>query len=176
MHFGNIGALPGRANRAQVSGNVDAPQAPQWEVSQWFNARATPTLSALRGKVIVLHAFQMLCPGCVAHGTPQAQRIVEGFDAKDVVVVGLHTVFEHHDVMTPRALEVFIHENRLTFPIGVDASGGENPIPQTMRAYQMQGTPSLVLIDRAGRIRMHEFGALPDLSVGAAIGRLIGEA
>ena len=156
---------------------VDAPPAPELRVAQWFNVPATPSLAALRGKVVVLHAFQMLCPGCVSHGTPQAQRIAQSFDANEVAVIGLHTVFEHHDVMTPRALEVFIHENRLAFPIGVDARAGEDdPVPQTMRAYQMQGTPSLVLIDRAGRIRLHEFGAVPDLRVGAAIGRLIAQA
>jgi hypothetical protein len=30
-----------------------------------------PTASALRGRPVLLHALQMLCPGCVAHGTPQ---------------------------------------------------------------------------------------------------------
>jgi peroxiredoxin len=155
--------------------NNDFPAAPELQAAQWFNAHGDLTLAALRGKVVVLHAFQMLCPGCVAHGTPQTQRIAASFDARDVAVIGVHTVFEHHDVMTPRALEVFIHENKLTFPIAVDRPGIEDRIPLTMRAYGMQGTPSLVLIDRLGRIRLHEFGALPDMSVGAAIGRLAGE-
>jgi peroxiredoxin len=155
---------------------VDAPLAPALRVSRWFNTNDAPSLEALRGKVVVLHAFQMLCPGCVAHGTPQAQRIAESFPVSEVVVLGLHTVFEHHDVMTPRALEVFIHENRLRFPIGVDECHREDPIPHTMRAYQMRGTPSIVLIDRTGRIRLHEFGSMPDLTLGAAIGRLIEQA
>lgn len=149
--------------------------APEWRVSRWFNSDAPLSLETLRGKVVVLHAFQMLCPGCVSHGTPQAQRIAAQFDPVDVSVIGLHTVFEHHDVMTARALEVFIHENRLSFPIGVDESGDSSPIPKTMGAYGMQGTPSLLLIDRHGDLRLHEFGALTDLAVGAAIGRLVAE-
>lgn len=32
----------------------------------------------------------MLCPGCVSHGLPQAQRILSTF-GDDVVVLGLHT-------------------------------------------------------------------------------------
>lgn len=147
--------------------------APELEIAQWFNSPAPLSLTQLRGRVVVLHAFQMLCPGCVTHGTPQAQRIAQSFDDKKVAVIGLHTVFEHHDVMTPRALEVFIHENRLKFPIGVDTPDGDNAIPRTMRAYELRGTPSLVLIDRAGRVRLHEFGALPDMTVGAAIGQLL---
>lgn len=148
--------------------------APALRVNRWFNTTAPLTLAALRGKVVVLHAFQMLCPGCVAHGTPQAQRVAAHFAPNEVAVIGLHTVFEHHDVMTPRALEVFIHENRLSFPIAVDEPGDDH-IPRTMRAYRMQGTPSLILIDRRGNVRLHEFGALSDLSVGASIGRLLAE-
>lgn len=151
-------------------------EAPEWRVSRWFNSDTSLSLQALRGKVVVLHAFQMLCPGCVSHGTPQAQRIAAQFDPAEVSVIGLHTVFEHHDVMTPRALEVFIHENRLSFPIGVDEPGDSSPIPRTMGTYGMQGTPSLLLIDRRGSLRRHEFGAFPDLAVGAEIGRLIAEA
>jgi peroxiredoxin len=149
--------------------------APELRVSRWFNTPAPLTLAGLRGKVVVLHAFQMLCPGCVAHGTPQTQRIAADFDPGEVAVIGLHTVFEHHDVMTARALEVFIHENRFSFPIGVDEPDTESGIPKTMRAYRMQGTPSLILIDRRGAVRLHEFGALSDLSVGTAIGRLLAQ-
>jgi len=36
-------------------------------------------LSALLGRVVMLHAFQMLSPGCVSHGLPQASRVREMF-------------------------------------------------------------------------------------------------
>jgi peroxiredoxin len=123
----------------------------------------------LKGRVVVLHAFQMLCPGCVSHGTPQAERLHRMFDAKDVAVIGLHTVFEHHAAMTPVALEAFIHEYRLTFPIAVDRPGDPGPIPVTMQAYQMQGTPTAVIIGRDGRIAYQGFGAEDDMALGARI-------
>ena len=150
--------------------------APPLHVEQWFNTERAPTLEGLRGRVVVLHAFQMLCPGCVLHGLPQAQRVAETFSDKDVVVLGLHSVFEHHDAMAPHALQAFIHEYRIEFPVGVDASGGNDPIPKTMRAYQLNGTPSLVLIDRAGRLRANVFGRPTDLRVGAGISALVSEA
>jgi len=149
--------------------------APAWSVTQWFNAERPLTLADLRGRVVVLHAFQMLCPGCVQEGIPQAQRIARLFDPAQVAVIGLHTVFEHHAVMTPQALQVFIHEFRLTFPIGVDTPGEDSPLPQTMAAYGMQGTPSLILIDAAGFIRKHSFGVEPDMRLGADIGLLLAE-
>jgi hypothetical protein len=154
---------------------TDAPQAIEWSTSQWFNADGPLTLAGLRGKVVMLHAFQMLCPGCVSHGVPQAERVHHLFSRDDVAVVGLHTVFEHHAAMTPVALEAFLHEYRITHPVGVDAAVANEAIPQTMRAYAMQGTPSLILIDRAGRMRLHEFGRMDDLRLGSLLGRLVTE-
>lgn len=152
------------------------PPAPPLSVSLWLNTPEPLTLERLRGRVVVLHAFQMLCPGCVAHGLPQAAGIRQAFDARAVAVIGLHSVFEHHDVMTPAALRAFAHEYRLTFPLAVDQPSADDPLPRTMRAYGMQGTPTLVLIDPLGRLRAQHFGAIPDLVVGAEIGRLLGEA
>jgi peroxiredoxin len=149
--------------------------APELDVTQWFNVSQPVALASLRGKVVVLHAFQMLCPGCVRSGIPQAQRIAANFPTSDVAVIGVHTVFEHHEAMTPIALAAFIHEYRLTFPIAVDKPADRGPIPATMAAYGMRGTPSLVLIDRVGTVRRHAFGAEDDLLVGAEIGLLMAE-
>lgn len=152
-----------------------APPAPEWDVAQWFNTEAPLTLADLRGRVVLLHAFQMLCPACVQHATPQAQQAHQRFASAGLAVVGLHTVFEHHAVMGPAALEAYIFENRLGFPIGVDRPDGRGGIPATMRAYGMEGTPTLVLIDRQGRVRQQHFGHLPDLVLGLAIGMLLAE-
>src|SRR5690606_19654212 len=96
--------------------------------------------------------------------------------AERVAVVGLHTVFEHHAAMTPVALEAFLHEYRIGFPVGVDTPSDDGPIPRTMRAYAMQGTPTLVLIDAEGRLRAQHFGQVPDLALGARIAGLVAEA
>ncbi|QNN79536.1 redoxin domain-containing protein [Pseudoxanthomonas mexicana] len=154
---------------------MDRP-APPWQVDRWFNTSRALSLEALRGKVIVLEAFQMLCPGCVSHGLPQASRVHATFSAEQVAVVGLHAVFEHHAAMTPVALEAFLHEYRIVFPVGVDRPGTRGPIPQTMEAYAMRGTPTLVLIDAQGRLRHRHFGQVSDLVLGAQIAVLAGEA
>ncbi len=150
--------------------------APEWRTIQWFNTAAPLSLAALRGKVVMATAFQMLCPGCVSQGLPQAQRVRESFSEEDVAVIGLHTVFEHHDAMTPTALKAFLHEYRIKFPVGIDEPASSGATPLTMRAYEMRGTPTTLLIDRDGRLRRHMFGHLPDLQLGAEIMALIGEA
>ena len=148
--------------------------APELQITEWINNEGSITLQGLRGKVVVLEAFQMLCPGCVAHGLPQAQRIYETFSSDDVAVLGLHTVFEHHAAMTPVSLKAFAFEYKIRFPIVIDepSSGG---MPKTMQAYGMRGTPSLILIDPEGRLRSHFFGAVSDLQIGYQIANLLGE-
>jgi peroxiredoxin len=148
--------------------------APEIAVSRWFNSSEPLSLAGLRGRPVLLHAFQMLCPGCVAHGTPQTQRAFDVFKNSDLQVIGLHTVFEHHAAMTPVSLEAFIHEYRLTFPIGVDEAAEENPIPVTMQRFGMQGTPTSILIGRDGTIRHHGFGQQSDMVLGAIIATELG--
>ena len=148
-------------------------RAPEIQASEWLNTDTDLSLSGLRGRVVVLHAFQMLCPGCVTHGIPQAQRL-QGL-SEELTVLGLHSVFEHHDVMGPDALRAFAHEYRITFPVAVDAREPNSRLPKTMKAYQLQGTPSLILIDRSGDIRFHAFGRPSDLEVGLQLGNLLRE-
>ena len=152
-----------------------ATTAPGIDASAWLNVDAPLSLPALRGRVVLLHAFQMLCPGCVGHGLPQATAVHEQFGRHGVAVIGLHTVFEHHAVMGADALAAFVHEHRLRFPIAIDRADAHGPVPVTMRRYGLRGTPSLVLVDRAGHVRLSHFGRIPDLALGAAIGRLLEE-
>ena len=148
--------------------------APEWSVSQWFNTEGSPTLAGLRGRVVMIEAFQMLCPGCVSHGLPLALAVHRLFPQEEVAVIGLHTVFEHHAAMTPVSLKAFIHEYRLTFPVGFDEPG-KGDLPVTMARYGMRGTPSLILIDRLGNLRAHHFGQVPELRLGAEIATLLAE-
>jgi hypothetical protein len=147
--------------------------APHWHVSQWFNTPQALTLANLRGRVVVLHTFQMLCPACVSHGIPQALRIHQLFSPALVAVIGLHTVFEHHQAMGAEALRVFLHEYRVPFPVGVDQPSPRGPVPLTMEAYSLQGTPSVVVFDAQGQVRLTHFGVIDDLHLGTVIGQLL---
>jgi peroxiredoxin len=151
-------------------------QAPELSVQTWFNTDRPLSLASLRGRVVVLVAFQVLCPKSIAVAIPQARRIHETFEPSDVAVLGLHATFEHHQAYSLPLLNAFIHEYRLKFPIGLDSANSAGPIPHTMERYNMRGTPSLVLIDRQGLIRKHAFGPADDLRIGAEIGALTQEA
>ncbi len=151
-------------------------RAPELQTTGWLNSPTPMTLAELRGRVVLVEVFQMLCPGCVSHGLPQAVRVSQTFERDDVVVLGLHSVFEHHEAQgTREALSAFLHEYRISFPVGIDAQSAAGGLPKTMSAYEMQGTPTMLLIDRGGYLRKQSFGQQPDLSLGAEIMALVSE-
>ncbi len=152
-------------------------QAPELNIQKWLNSDEDLSLEKLRGKVVAVFAFQMLCPGCVEHSIPQARRVHSMFSGDDLVVLGLHTVFEHHDGMKENSLKAFMHEYRIEFPVGIDTPSGDDkdPIPKTMRDYSMNGTPTIILIDRQGRLRKHKTGHEDDLTLGAELMALMKE-
>ena len=146
---------------------------PEIEASHWINTDKPPSLASLRGKVVVVTVFQMLCPGCAGSSLPQARNMHSLFSTEDLVVIGLHSVFEHHQVMTLDALKVFAKEYRLQFPIAVDRPVSGSSVPSTMRQWALQGTPTLMVFGRDGELALQHFGHLDDLRLGAMLGELI---
>lgn len=154
--------------------NPESP--PELAVARWFNADAAqPTLADSKGKVIVLGAFQMHCPGSARHLLPQLARLHAQFQGDEVAVVGLHTVFEKQDEQTPAKLEEFLEDNHFHFPVAIDKQKG-GPLPETMDAYELQGTPTLLIFDRQGRLRRHYLGQVDDIRVAAEVMALTIEA
>lgn len=145
------------------------------EVSDWLNTDGKDLkLSDLLGKVVVIDVFQMLCPACVNHSLPQASRLHSFFrDQSKVCVIGLHSVFEHHEAMQKESLKAFLYEFRYDFPVAIDKYLNNSPIPETMKKYNLQGTPSLIIIDQEGNLKEILFGVVDDLVLGLKIGKLL---
>ncbi len=139
------------------------------EVSRWLNTEGCFELPSNR--VVAIHAFQMLCPGCILHGIPQSKRLHSIFSEDHVSVIGLHTVFEHHEAMKEISLRAFLHEFRVSFPVGIDMPTKES-FPRTMAKFHLQGTPSWLIFNRQGELRNHVFGQLDDIALGAEITKL----
>jgi putative aminopeptidase FrvX len=77
--------------------------------------------------------------------------------------------------MSSAALKVFMHEYKIPFAVGIDTAHAGQLIPLTMQAYELCGTPSIVLIDRNGYVRLHHLGQIDDLQLGAILGQLLAE-
>jgi len=152
-------------------------KAPELHVAKWLNSSQDYSLEQLKGKVVLVFAFQMLCPGCVENSIPQAKKVHALFAQYDLMVIGLHTVFEHHQAMTEVSLKAFLHEYRIEFPVAIDQpfDDPKQALPKTMSEYQMGGTPTLLMIDRNGYLRKHKMGHEEDLILGAEIMSLLNE-
>jgi len=152
------------------------PKAPKLQISKWLNTADLISIADLKGSVVVIEAFQMLCPGCVNHSLPQAKRLHAMFkDEKDIRILGLHSVFEHHEAMTEQALKAFLSEFHYDFPVGIDKPAESGPVPKTMKSYGLRGTPSLIIIDKNGNLRKILFGVIDDIALGIKIGKLLQE-
>lgn len=143
------------------------------EASDWLNTEKPLSLPSLLGRVVVVTVFQMLCPGCAQFSLPQARKLHGTFAREDLVVIGMHSVFEHHHVMTTDALRVFAGEYRMQFPIAIDSPEEGSSVPVTMRKWALKGTPTLMVFSRDGGLALQHFGLLDDLHLGALLGELI---
>lgn len=141
---------------------------PEFAVSRWYNTDDKTTLKGYKGKVVVVCVFQMLCPGSGKYGLPQAMRLRHAFSKDEVAVLGLHMAFERFDEQSPEKVEAFLKDNDITIPVAYDQPKGDKP-PETMEAYELQGTPATLIFDRQGRLRRHYLGAVDDLRIGAEV-------
>lgn len=145
---------------------------PEITAARWLNSDKKRTLKAERGKVVFVAIAQITCPGSAKYGLPQAQRLTRAFSSDEVAVLGLHMAFEKFDEQAPDKVEAFLNEHGFDFPVAIDKPNGDG-LPQTMRDYELQGTPAILLFDRQGRLRRHYLGAVDDLRLGAEIMALL---
>lgn len=141
---------------------------PQFETSRWFNADKPLTRDSLKGRVLMVTVFQAQCQASVRHALPQAQRIANAFNDDEVAVVGLHSAFENQDKQTPGAVEALLKELSIAFPVAIDKPNVKK-LPRTFAAYELQGTPTVLLFDRQGRLRRHYLGQVDDVRLSAEI-------
>jgi thiol-disulfide isomerase/thioredoxin len=150
--------------------------ASDWEVSEWVQGNPG-SLASQQGKVVLLHFFQLWCPGSNEFSIPLFQHWAEKFAGReDVLLVGLHSVFEGHDYQTPERLREFLATKGIDYAVGIDAyRAGNTSEPITLAHYEAAGTPQVVIIDRDGAVRFSHFGVFDPVPVEAFIERLFKE-
>jgi peroxiredoxin len=154
---------------------LDPEHPPELTVDTWINVDKAPTLADLKGRVVVLAAFQTDCKGSLSHGIPQARRLAESFDPRQVVVMGLVTPFGRSAKPNKGEIEAFAAEHNLRFPIAVDKVAKGSDMSASMEAYELRGTPSVLVFDRQGRVRRHYLGEAGDIRLAAEITAMLVE-
>lgn len=120
-----------------------------------FRAAAVPpergvrTLADYRGRVVLLNVWATWCTPC-REEMPSLERLHREFAPSGLSVVAVSV----DDAGGAREIRAFATELGLTFDVVHDSTRAID------KAYQLTGYPVTVLIDREGRIRRRQVGAV----------------
>lgn len=121
----------------------DAPFA-AWDFTMTTLEDETLTLSALRGRWVIINFWATWCVPCIAE-MPVLQAIADA-SPDDLVVLGIN------QRETVDRVRDFVDTNGIRFPILV------NPPDQVLVDYTVIGLPQTVIVDDAGFIVWRQFG------------------
>ncbi len=128
---------------ASTAGRIPAPQrgflAPDFTLQD--PKGQTYTLSALRGKAVLVNLWATWCPPCRAE-MPAIEQYYQRYRQQGLVVLGVDATAQDY----PLNIVPFVHDNQLTFPILLDETG------EVARKYELRSLPSSFFINRDGSV------------------------
>lgn len=137
-------------NLSQEGSELIGTEAPDWELSSWFNSEPL-SLKELRGRVVLVRWWTGPdCPYCAA-SAPYLNTWYNKYQANGLVVIG----FYHHkslEPLLPLHVQTLVEKFGFQFPVAVD------PEWQTLKRWWLGGgdhrwTSVSFLIDQEGIIR-----------------------
>src|ERR1700723_3677163 len=135
--------------------------APPLQEAQYLGPKP-PTLAALKGKPVLLFFWAHWCVDCKAE-VPIISRLKQEFAPQGLVVMGptqLYGYAAQGADAAPSQERAYIEAVREKYY----ASLPDMPVPLSNKnfdAYGASTTPTLVILDRAGKVAMYHPGAMP---------------
>jgi cytochrome c biogenesis protein CcdA/glutathione peroxidase-family protein len=118
-------------------------------IDHWLNGRPL-TMTALRGKVVLIDFWTYSCINCL-RTLPHVEAWDRLYRKDGLAIVGVHTpefAFEH----VPSNVQAAVKRLGVRYPVALDNDYG------TWTAYGNQYWPAKYLIDRNGHVRYAHFG------------------
>jgi thiol-disulfide isomerase/thioredoxin len=133
-----------------------------------------PTFDQLKGKVVLLFFWAHWCPDCKAE-SPIIARLLEKYSSQGLAIVAPTQRFGYIVSGTPappdEELRHIIEVRDTYYPYLRD-----QPVPLSEanhKEYGVSSTPTLVLLDRQGIVRVYNPGTMSEAALDAAIRQLL---
>lgn len=128
---------------------IGAP-APEFEIEQWSDERKR-LLKDFRGKVVVIDFWGIWCKPCLAQ-VPKIKELQDRYEANGVVFFAIHTARTE----MKEILEV-VGKLGWKITVGRDTTGKAEAelLGKTKAKYAVSGFPTMIVIDREGRVRFN---------------------
>jgi thiol-disulfide isomerase/thioredoxin len=145
----------------------DPQPAPEFTgIEKWINSEPL-TVSALRGKVVLIDFWTYTCINCV-HTLPYMEAWHTKYKDQGLVVVGVHTPEFPFERLTDNVTAAMKR-------LGVDYPVAQDNRYATWDAYRNSYWPAVYLIDKQGRIVYKHFGEGDYKETEAAIQKLLAQ-
>jgi len=173
-----LAAFRNTSIRARIQKNIhllslEGRPAPPLEMAEWLGPRPSP-LAALRGKPVLLFFWAHWCGDCKAQA-PILERLKSEFAPKGLVIVAPTQRYGYKargEDATPEEELKYIEEIRQRHFAGlVDV-----PAPlseENFKVYGVSTTPTLVLLDRRGIVRLYHPGEMSEEELTPKVAALV---
>ena len=147
--------------------------APELDVREWVGAKP-PTLASLRGKPVLLFFWAHWCSDCKGMAKPVAS-LMKKYGPQGLTLIAPTKRYGYvagGEDATPAVEKPYIEKTRGQFY----AELGTLAAPLSAANFQQYGsssTPTLVLVDRAGKVRYYHPGAVNEQELAAEIAKVI---
>jgi peptide-methionine (R)-S-oxide reductase len=126
-----------------------AKTAPALSSGQWINSEPT-TLENLRGRVVLVDFWTFGCYNC-RNTLPTLKRFDASYRDKGLTIVGVHTPESDYEKKLDKIQDA-VKRNGIKYPVVTDTDG------ETWRAFGIEAWPTVVILDKQGRIRYTHIG------------------
>ena len=126
-----------------------AKTAPALSNGQWINSEPT-TLENLRGRVVLVDFWTFGCYNC-RNTLPTLKQFDAAYRDKGLTIVGVHTPESDYEKKLDKIQDA-VKRNAIKYPVVTDTDG------ETWRAFGIEAWPTVVILDKQGRIRYTHIG------------------
>jgi peptide-methionine (R)-S-oxide reductase len=126
-----------------------AKTAPALSTGQWLNSEPT-TIENLRGRVVLVDFWTFGCYNC-RNMLPTLKKFDAAYRDKGLTIVGVHTPESDYEKKFSNIQDA-VKRNGIKYPVVTDTNG------DTWRAYNVEAWPTVIILDKQGRIRYMHIG------------------